>query len=49
MKNTKNVLNRFAGAREAERKTGVSYQHISSCCTGKQKTAGGYVWKFDNQ
>jgi hypothetical protein len=44
-----NILNRFAGAREAERKTGVSYQHISSCCTGKQKTAGGYVWKFDNQ
>jgi len=44
-----NVLNRFAGAREAERQTGVSYQHISSCCTGKQKTAGGYVWKFDNQ
>jgi hypothetical protein len=43
-----NVLNRFTCAREAERKTSVRYQHISSCCVGKRLSAGGYVWKFDN-
>lgn len=27
-----------------ELKIGIS--HISSCCHDKQKTAGGYIWKF---
>ena len=32
---------------EAERKTGISQAHISQCCLGKRKTAGGYVWRFE--
>lgn len=31
---------------EVEKKLGVSQNHISSCCHGKQKTAGGFKWKF---
>lgn len=42
-----NVLNRFDNAREADAKTGASYKHITSCCTGKRLSTGGYCWKFD--
>ncbi len=31
---------------EAEKLTGVNKLSISNCCRGKQKTAGGYHWKF---
>lgn len=32
--------------REAAKETGISYTSISLCCTGKNKTAGGYKWKY---
>ena len=32
---------------EAERQTGISNGNISSVCSGKRKTAGGYIWKFE--
>lgn len=31
---------------EAEKVTNISRSHISQCCNGKRKTAGGYVWRF---
>ena len=37
---------KYTSQMEAERKTGVYASHISSCCTGKRKTAGGFIWKF---
>ena len=36
----------YPSAREVEKQIGISYKYISACCRGKQKTAGGYVWKF---
>lgn len=36
----------FKSAREAARALNISYKHISSCCLNKQKTSGGYVWRF---
>lgn len=36
----------FRGARDAELELGISHSHISQCCTGKRKTAGGYMWEF---
>jgi hypothetical protein len=41
------LLNSFTSAREASRATGVCYKRISASITGRQKTAGGYVWKLD--
>ncbi len=32
-------------AKEAERQTGILQPNISSCCTGKLKSAGGFLWK----
>lgn len=36
----------FRGARDAEIELGISHSHISQCCHGHRKTAGGYVWEF---
>ena len=31
---------------EAERQTGCNNSHIGSCCKGKRKSAGGFIWKY---
>lgn len=40
------VIKEYYGACEAERETGVKRQNILSCCHGKTKSAGGYIWKI---
>lgn len=39
----------FYGTREAERQTGTNHVCICNCCKGKQKTAGGYHWRYANE
>lgn len=34
---------------EASKRTGIDISNISSACNGKQKTAGGFVWKFNEK
>ena len=36
----------FVSTRDAWRKTGINYCHISECASGKRKTAGGYRWGY---
>lgn len=36
----------FTSMKEAELKTGISQPNISAVCRGKQKTAGGFIWKY---
>ena len=31
---------------EASRQTGCNNSHISSCCKGERKSAGGFIWKY---
>lgn len=38
----------FESMREAELKTGISYPSISAVCNGRQKTAGGFIWRYYN-
>ena len=38
----------YPSVSEACRQTGVDRGSISSACTGRQKTAGGYHWKYIN-
>ncbi len=45
-KKTDEIINIFPSSREASKKTGISQGHISSCCAGKRKTAGGYKWRY---
>lgn len=40
-------LNRlFNSTMEAERELKIHHNHISACCKGKERTAGGYHWKY---
>jgi hypothetical protein len=43
-----NIINEYLSQAEAFRQTGVRQTDISACCIGRQKTAGGYIWKFKN-
>lgn len=41
-----NFIKSYESVREAYRQTGIYDRCISDCCLGKQKTAGGYIWKY---
>ena len=45
-KSTGELLATFPSICEAEMITGIAHQNISTCCNGKLKSAGGYVWKY---
>lgn len=45
-KSTGELLTIFPSTHEADRITGISHQNISSCCKGKLKSAGGYIWRY---
>lgn len=36
----------YSSIKEAERQTGCNPSHICQCCRGKQKSAGGFIWKY---
>ena len=36
----------YIGAREAGRQLGICGTDIGKCCRGKQKTCGGFHWKY---
>jgi len=36
----------FPSVRAAARAVGIHSYHISNCCAGKQRTAGGYRWRY---
>lgn len=36
----------FPSIIEAERQTGIHQGNICSCCRGKLKSAGGYIWRY---
>lgn len=36
----------YKSTMDAHRKTGIDNSGISKCCLGKQKTCGGYIWKY---
>lgn len=41
-----NFIRSFRCAYDAEVELGISHSHISQCCHGHRKTAGGYTWSF---
>ena len=40
------LLARFESQKKAALCTGISKGNISSCCNGRRKTAGGYIWRL---
>ena len=45
-KQTGELLATFPSLMEAVRVTGINQGNISSCCKGKYKSAGGFVWQY---
>lgn len=43
-----NIIREYNSMEEAHRITGISSGQISDCCKGNCKTAGGYVWTYNN-
>ena len=43
------LIAKFDSIKEAEQKTGVSNKHISTVCTGKRNSTGGYKWKYTDE
>jgi hypothetical protein len=43
---TNKTIKTFYSMNEASRQIHISQSSISLCCNGKQKTAGGYIWKY---
>lgn len=41
------IVKEYNSAKEAERETGIHNPNIIACCKGKKTTAGGYIWKYD--
>lgn len=41
-----NFIKRWKSATEAERQLGISCGRICDCLKGRQKTSGGFVWKY---
>ncbi len=39
-------IRRWSGAREAQRELGINNGHITACCKGKRKSAGGFKWVY---
>ena len=43
---TTDGIKEYESITEASKQTEINFRCISNCCRGKQKTAGGYVWRF---
>ena len=43
---TGDLIYEWPSLSEASRKTGIPLSNLWSCCIGKRKTAGGFVWKY---
>ena len=43
------TIDNFISVNNAARQTKIQPSHISACCRGERKTAGGYKWSYSTQ
>ena len=43
-----NLINNFNSIKEATMFTGINGSSIIACCKNKRKTAGGFIWTYNN-
>lgn len=41
------LVNSYQSVKDADKYTNIDFRLISRCCLGKSRTAGGYVWKYE--
>lgn len=39
----------WGSIKQAAKELSITEQHISGCCRGKRKTAGGFIWKYADE
>lgn len=44
--NTGEVIKTWDSAADVERELGICHANVAACCRGKNKTAGGFKWKY---
>lgn len=44
-----NILKIWESASEIKRQLKISVSSISQCCSGRNKSAGGYKWRYENE
>lgn len=45
-KQTDEIIRQWECLKDVERELGIYQTHISECCNGKRKSAGGFRWRF---
>lgn len=48
-KDTNELIRVFECAQDVENELGINRTSITTCCRGRYKTAGGYVWKYKDE
>lgn len=43
---TGELIGEYKSMMKAQRQTGINQSNISSCCAGKRKSAGNYIWIY---
>ena len=39
-------IREWKSASEVEREFGINHSHIASCCRGKRKSSGNFIWRY---
>lgn len=42
-------IEKYISPLDAEKHTGIKKGNIQTCCAGRQKTAGGYIWRYADE
>ena len=48
-KGNNEIIKEWSCAIEVEKELGIKNSNICKCCKGKQKTCGGYIWKYKEE
>ena len=40
------LIAEYPSGKEAQKQTGLPTSNICSCCKGRQKSCGGYIWRY---
>ena len=43
------IVKKWHGINNASRVLKINHANIISCCKGKRKSAGGYIWRYSNE
>ena len=47
--NSNKIISKFDSLIDAERNTGISFKQIWKVCNKKNKTAGGFIWRYSDE